>query len=87
MVIPNISINGGTFKNNQATVNGGALYISTDTKTVTINSGEITNNSADLGGGIALEPNVTFVLNGGTINNNSTSSTTNAMDNIQTNYQ
>ncbi len=65
----NITISGGTFSNNQASANGGAIYVYKTNKTLTgtkciftMNSGTVTNNKAggtSAGGGISLHNRAT----------------------------
>ncbi len=70
-----LNINGGTFKNNVAGGNGGAIIVGcyyNNCTDVNITGGNITNNIAgNLDGGIAVTSQATIKISGGTIDNNS----------------
>ena len=63
-------INGGAkISGNTSSSNGGGIYVSGSTSTVTMNGGTITGNTADNGGGVCVYSG-TFTMNGGTISEN-----------------
>ena len=83
-----VTINGGKINENSTTRNGGGILVRTaydsNNKPVfigklTLNGGEICNNSAQWGGGIYINNGAQFYMNGGKVNNNSTTSAAGGM--------
>ncbi len=83
-----VTINGGKINENSTTRNGAGVLVRTEYDSnhkpvfigkLTLNGGEICNNSAQWGGGIYINNGAQFYMNGGKVNNNSTTSAAGGM--------